>query len=156
MINVSFYEDDFSLDFGHFYAVLEFVTSEEFDGCVLAENFELVTRTIEAKGELHYNKLDQIVLSVFECMRISKNHHLFPGFNENIMHLVSGGIIDHYVDSYTKHRYITEKPVPPGPVVLTMDRLGIGFQIWASMLAISFVVFILELFCFWVKSIYKR
>lgn len=129
------------------------VTVEGFNGSILTENLRLTMLTIAHKGKYRWNKLDQKILSYFDCFQIRRNHHLFLGFNENIMHLISGGIIDKFIDGYNKHRYMTEKPAPPDPVVLTLNHLGIGFQIWASMLTICFSVFVIELLHYWTPKI---
>lgn len=125
-----------------------------FKGGVVIDNIFLLMKTIEYKGEYRYKYLDQTIFSYCDGMAFERHHYLYTSFDEKIQQLTTGGFIEHWIEKYTKHRNITEKPPPPDLVVLNMDRLNIGFQIWIIMLGISFMAFIGELLHYWAPKLY--
>lgn len=74
------------------------------------------------------------------------NHVFFETFNEKIKQLITGGIIEHYVQHVTadadpkryEHLNVDE------PQVLTMNHLEAGFVIWLFVLSLAVVIFLLE------------
>lgn len=125
-----------------------------FKGSLVINNMYLVMKNIEFRGKHRYMYLKQKVFSYSEGMAFEKHHCLYSSFNEKIQQLTSGGFTVHWLEEWTKHRSNTEKPPPPGPEVLKMDQLSIGFQIWLIMLGVSFLAFVVELCCYWIPTLY--
>lgn len=125
------------------------ITKSAFKGAIIVQNSYFTEKTIEHQRKFEWKTLNQKVLSFYKGMAFEKHHHLFPSFNNKIVQLTNGGLIDHWFKRYTKHRYLTEKPQAKTPVVLTMNHLSVGFRIWAFLLAVSCVAFICENLFYW-------
>ena len=92
---------------------------------------------------------------------MNKYHPWNEEFNSNILLFLQSGIIDRDVLFIFKYQ-IRNENIPP--LVLSMDHLGIGFEIIDVMLGISSAMFILEialervlkLFYFYLMAEFRR
>lgn len=133
----------------------ENLTESSFKGSVVVNYNFVMTKTIELNGEYRWKFLDQKILSFCEGIAFDRQHYLFSSFNEKMKQLATGGFINHWLEKFTKHRYIVEKIPPDDLIVLDVERLSIGFQIWLIMLGISTVAFIGEMVHYWGPKLYK-
>lgn len=93
-----------------------------------------------SKGKIKFAVLKEKIITDFLSLTTDKNHFLYESMNRKIVQLVESGVADKYVREQTIH--IPEEKI--GPVVLTLDHLGFGFQIWLGSLTIAFMFFLLE------------
>lgn len=126
------------------FLIQEITTNSSFKGCILDENIASLVRRNDLKANITWDILPEQVISFHYAFAFFSHHFLFPIFNEKIEQLINGGFIDFWMKHLTKTRWILEKPDPPEPVVLTMNHLEIGFQIWLICLLASFVIFLGE------------
>lgn len=76
---------------------------------------------------------------------LPRNNYIYEEFNRITVQLVEAGIMQRYVtenaDDYK------EPDDDSGPIALTLDHLGIGFEICFLFLVIAFAVFLCEFVC---------
>lgn len=76
---------------------------------------------------------------------------------EIIDRLISGGIIDHFLNRKLNSRWnLMPREFQSEKVILNLTHLGFGFQICFFVLYGSLLVFFGELFVFWIKNIIKN
>lgn len=132
----------------------ENLTDSSFKGSVVTRNSFVLVKTIETKQKYRWKFLDEKIVGFFQGIMFVKYHFLFTSVNEKIKQLTSGGFIEHWIQRWAKHRYIVEKPPLPDLKVLSLDDLGIEFQIWLLVLGAAFVAFICELLYYWLPKIW--
>lgn len=88
-------------------------------------------------------KCAQRVAFNYEGILTEKNHFLSEPLNHKIIQFMESGIGTKFVDEATEKSSV--RPEKSGPVVLTLEHLGISFWIVLLFLLISFVFFLLEL-----------
>lgn len=88
-------------------------------------------------------KLAQRILSDHRVFIMPKNSFFFEPLNHKIIQLVESGLAKKFVEEASPK---PNKSDEAGPVVLTLEHLGIGFKIVLFFLLISFIFFLLELF----------
>lgn len=124
-----------------------------FKGSVAVRNSFITNKTIDTKQKYQWKFLDEKILGFFEGITFTSYHYMHSSINAKIKQLTTSGFIEHWIQRWTKHRYIVEKPPPPGPKVLTLDDLQIGFQIWLLVLGAAFIAFICELILYWLPKL---
>lgn len=130
------------------------LTDPSFKGSAMVNSIVFLMKTIEFRGKHHWKVLDQKVFSFCEGIPFARHHYLYSSFNEKIKQLTAGGFIDYWQAKWTKHRNVTEKPPEPDPIILNLERLSIGFEIWLIMIGISTMAFLGEIVYFWVPKLY--
>jgi hypothetical protein len=80
-------------------------------------------------------------MSDFSGLLVSTDSVLREGYLDKIMQLVESGIIENIM-SYNKSK---ERPKNDDPVVLSIDHLLIWFQLWAGLLLIAVLFFLVEI-----------
>lgn len=74
-------------------------------------------------------------------LETSKNNFLNRQVNKKIVQVVESGLMDYWTAKYVpRPKYFPQ----PGPQILTMDHLSIGFEIWLCCLLLCFVTFLIE------------
>lgn len=136
-----------------YHQLLRNENNASFKGSFLIQNMILITRAIRENDTQRWRMLKQTLFSAYGGLKIHKHHQLFSSFNEKIIQLTSSGLFNYWLEKWTKHRKIIEEPPPPPPVILSMDHLDVGFQIWALVLAMASLAFIGELLTFWSPKI---
>ena len=75
-------------------------------------------------------------------------------FNEIVEGLVTGGILNYFLERMTKSKWNLMNTSDDGEkVVLNMSHLGFGFQICFYFLYVALVVFIFEMIVRWIGSL---
>lgn len=88
-----------------------------------------------------YSRASGIAIRAFSPLRES--------FNGVLDRMVSSGLAQKFISDFRNPRDKHEKEDPIGPQVLTIDDLGVAFLICCIPLAISLIVFFVELSIFW-------
>lgn len=66
----------------------------------------------------------------YESFAFEKKTFILAGFDRKIVQLVESGIADNVIAEYERS-FGARKPVRvDGPVVLTLEHLGVGFMVW--------------------------
>jgi hypothetical protein len=95
-----------------------------------------------SNGTQKFTKLSEKILSNPLGFQFISNDFMFKPFNQKIVQLVESGIADMIIkneSSFTR-KYVEEEPPP-----LTLDHLGVWFEIWIVMLSVAGLSFIVEL-----------
>lgn len=124
----------------------EFVTQFLFDGAnrgVLIPDDDIISvMNFGMEGRFKYTKLAERITHNHKGFLLRKNSFFYEAFNRKLEQLVESGIARKLVDQAMNLN--EEKESDDGPVVLTLEHLGVGFKITLLFLLISFVVFLLE------------
>jgi hypothetical protein len=88
-----------------------------------------------------YAVVKEKIISDFSGIFISTDSFLCEGFLDKIMQLVESGIIENIM-SYFKPK---EQAKDDDPVVLSIGHLLIWWQLWAGLLLVAFLFFLLEI-----------
>ena len=132
---------------------IENLTDPSFTGTVL-------TCDIEHKLHSFYKEIS--MPRRFVPTPISKSYYgigfLYPNlwaerFNEIVEGLVSGGIMNFYLERMTKSKWnLMDANDDPEKVVLNMTHLGFGFQICFFSIYFALLTFVLEIIVHWIVS----
>lgn len=75
----------------------------------------------------------------------TRSYFLWQSFNIKLKQLIESGIVNRMIDSYYEYKFDLEAP---GPSILTIAQLKVGFLIFVACLLISTLSFLLELIIF--------
>lgn len=76
---------------------------------------------------------------------LPRNSFFYEGFNRKVVQLVEAGLMQRYVAQYAEDY---KEPEDDGEAVpLTLEHLGIGFEICFLFIAVAFVLFLCEFMC---------
>ena len=90
--------------------------------------------------------LDSNYLLAFKCFAYNMQSPFYEIFTNFTSYAFDGGLL-----LWKKYRKPLEED--PGPQILSMDHLGIGFLFCLVPLTLSIIAFICELFIFWVPKL---
>jgi hypothetical protein len=82
-----------------------------------------------------------------------KNHYLYQIIDENVQHLVSGGIVDHLYKFHERDCLTPYEYVEWEPYVFSLDDLLFGFFIWLAAYGVCLGVVALECALFYGKRV---
>jgi len=113
----------------------------------------ILTCDIEHALNIYYSRVRMPIR--FVSIPITSSYYafgfLYPNlWNERLQEIISGlingGIINYYLDIYTKSKWnLNLDDIESEKIVLNLSHLGFGFQICFFLLYIALVVFIIEL-----------
>lgn len=138
------------------------IQNDSFVGALLNtdENFNGAS-IFNRDGTLHFNLLRETVhlTSTFQSFNhaivFGLNSYLYHSFNDLITGLIENGIFCTWIEN--KHYRLTRQMTKESDkIVLTMEHLSTGFNIWLCMLTLPMIAFIGELGIFWIPRIYQR
>ena len=100
----------------------------------------------EPKDRRYFHQLDQKVLSYnVHVIFPLRQQFLYSTFDWKIRQLVEGGFFVHWFDRYLSDSSLRKPEPKDSRVVLTMDHLSVGFNIFLGMLMIALLAFSVEL-----------
>lgn len=110
------------------------------------ENLKLIENAFYRSGKSSIAQLNEVYITVFTGIPFPMFSPLFETFNAKIGEMNSNGIIDQWNKwsiniGLIPNRYNEE----PGPQVLTLEHLAVGFEACLTFMALSLIAFILEL-----------
>ena len=108
--------------------------------------------TFYRSGKSSLAILEEDMNTIFSSMLMSNYDPWNEEFNEQLHFLVSSGIYN-FIRSF----YDLEDQIPPQseeipPMVLTLDHLGIGFEVCGIVCLLSIFIFLLELLIFMLRT----
>lgn len=80
----------------------------------------------------------------------------YETFNEKILWMIEGGLINLWIQNALKQRGINKKLPEIGPEVLTMEHLDIAFKIIMIVWAICILGFLAEIMFYRIKKMFKK
>lgn len=90
--------------------------------------------------------LPERIVSNHKSFIFDQNHFLLLPFEKKIKNFVEFGLTDKLIKDYEdSHRFWIERDAEDGPTVLTLDHLGVGFQICLLFLLLSSLSFCYEI-----------
>lgn len=104
-------------------------------------------------GKFKHTKLKERIIADYMCFYLKSDDPKFKIFDRKIIQLVESGLTDKIRSDHYDGRLVEDES---GPTVLTLDQLGVGFQIWLLFLLISSVCFISEFVVKFVSSLYQK
>lgn len=107
--------------------------------CIIASN-DLLTLIINlSKGKIRFLSLREKVITDLRSFTMPRNSFLLEPFDRALTRLFETGHINLIVKYWAKVHYQFEES--PTKVVLTLEHLGVGFQIWLVCLLIALSIF---------------
>lgn len=97
-----------------------------------------------SKGKLRLTELAQKIVFNHKSFIFERNHFLYSAFNTKITQLVESGIAKKIISDFGND-YEIERAQAPGPAVLSLAHLGVGFLVCLFFLLISFLCFGFEI-----------
>lgn len=104
--------------------------------------------------DFKYTILEEKIISDHYGFLFMVNEFMFDAFNRKIVQLVESGVADRIVNSYSVKLNKTEDK--HGPVVLTLDHLGIWFIICLGFLTFAMISLVLELSVNFLTKAFKK
>jgi hypothetical protein len=89
-----------------------------------------------------YAILKEKIITDYSGFLIYTNIFLFDEYMDTVMYLVESGIIEKIAKTYVKK----DEPKDDENVALSIDHLLIWFQLWAALLLIAVLFFLVEIF----------
>ncbi|KAG5683282.1 hypothetical protein PVAND_012571 [Polypedilum vanderplanki] len=131
-----------------------FNTTSERQAVIIGSGFLLF---YEKYFETKFKVLKQPFLTMGTVLLMGKNHFYSHIFYKTLRELMPSGIPYHFTKIHKEiyYKLVNEKEEKE-PKVLTLDDLDFGFFIWFPFIAISIIVFILELIIFKLTNKKKR
>lgn len=111
-------------------------------GIVLDSNELDILVKISKKN--NYTILDEKIISDVDGFVLQRNNFMFQIIDKKVVQFFEAGIMKKFMDEFS-NPYWSRKEIK-GPVVFTLDHLGIGFKICFFCASISLLVFFLEFF----------
>ena len=128
------------------------IQNSSFKGCILGTTAELELAS-KYQGSLEFNYLEINIISFNTAMLLHQS------FDAKVVDsgFIESGILENWIN---RIKYFAELKVRKAKesnlVVLSLDHLATGFNIWLSVLSLSVIAFIAELCNFWLKRIWIR
>lgn len=79
----------------------------------------------------------------------------YETFNKKIDEMISNGLATRWISAWINLENFISSSDPIGPQILTLDDLGIAFQVCCIPLVLSVIAFVGELIFFWSKFYFK-
>lgn len=99
--------------------------------------------------------LEEKNTQVYGCAPFNLFSPYFEAFNEKIHQLLSNGVSDFHFKAEIQPSLVKRAKEEIGPQVLTLEHLGIGFQISLIPLILGGIVFVAELCVPWLKKRFR-
>lgn len=129
----------------HEVAVLyELLTAESKNAlAVYSEHFDLMMR--KTNGSFQHTMLKEEIITNHMAFSIPKECFMFKPLSQKISQLIEAGLAKKFVNRENEDKY---RPIIQefGPVVFTLNHLGVGFLAWLTFIIVACFAFILEIF----------
>lgn len=124
---------------------------------LLLNSEEILVYNSNMKSRMQLTKLAERVILNHKCFAFEKNAFVYAAFDRKIVQLVESGLADKFIRDYESSIKMENFEEIDGPVVLTLNHLGVGFQIWLLFVFLSIAFFLLEMFVrSFLDSSYKK
>jgi hypothetical protein len=90
--------------------------------------------------------LPERALGAHHGIGLFKNSFIFDLFDEVVQRLTTTGVLQWMCKYYKEYFFPLYEASPQGPEVLTVQGLMFGFVVWLIAVAISFLIFMIEMF----------
>lgn len=124
---------------------LDEVMNPEFKGALLTSEDHLAYRNIQASPHRYYRHAPETVLTYNIVIYMHKQSCLVDSVDENVMYLVSGGLVQQWAQKFTDKVFLKYTPTSKA-VGLNMRQLLGAFQLLVTGLVLSAMLLILEMF----------
>lgn len=123
-----------------------------YSGAIITSSSKLAQLKELSMGNYSWEVLPRRIMTADGGMAFPIFHYFFEPFNELVDRIIPSGLTEHWTRTWFKSRYNEKKSTYKPPIVLTMNHLVVGFQVWLLCLLMSFVCFLYELISFRIRS----
>lgn len=107
------------------------------------------TQTIASLNEIYeheetYRLLSEKLYGAYCGISFTHESSIRLAAEEVIRELQPSGIVQRAVDRWVQKRFINPPPKEDEPIVFSLSRLAIGFQVYLVCIFISFIAFLIE------------
>lgn len=132
------------------------IENSSFKGCLLQTKLRLwCTGVFQSRD---FNSFEVFYMSYNKGIGFSLSSFLYSSFNDHITRFIEGGLFNYWMGIILNRNYfsIAQAQTRSSNVVLTVDHLLVGFQIWLCTLLLPIIAFVGEIFYFWLPKTFKH
>lgn len=119
---------------------------------ILSSLLSLIHNHLYRSGTSSIMMIKENIYTVFFGVAFRPFSPYFESFNERIDQMIDSGLTAYWTEQYLNPKGLRKSTEKIGPQILTLEDLGVGFQVCCAPLAFSFTAFVIELGYFWERA----
>lgn len=119
-----------------------------------------IQKCAASAGKLRIKLMNMKILSLYQSIIFHRHNFLYPSFNKKFEQLRPSGLLKlmNYGTLRSSEMYGMQNKQKEGEkaghIVLSMERLSVGFLIWIVMLSLAFCIFATNFITYWSPKIW--